>query len=230
MSEARVDQTETPGSVDGTFIGSTVVSLVFNQILDAVHNGRLQPGERISDSELAERLGVSRTPVREALQRLREIGIIEASASRFTRIAVVSPEQTANAMVVWLALYAAVITEVIPTVSPEVVAAMRADHENFVSLLTTGDMQRIATANAEFFNHLVELSRNPVLRRGIQSVVHVVRLGSLHLPDQIDFRALSESQALLVAAARDHDRAAALGALRMLGTIRVPTDWDDTPK
>lgn len=204
--------------------------MVFNQILDAVHNGRLQPGERISDSELAERLGVSRTPVREALQRLREIGIIEASASRFTRIAVVSPEQTADAMVVWLALYAAVISEVIPTVSPEVVAAMKADHENFVSMLSTRDMQRIATANAEFFNHLVELSRNPVLRRGIQSVVHVVRLGSLHLPDQIDFRALSESQALLVAASRDHDRAAALGALRMLGTIRVSTDWADTPK
>ncbi|HEY8911715.1 GntR family transcriptional regulator [Lacisediminihabitans sp.] len=230
MSEARDDQRETPGSSDETFTGSTVVSMVFNQILDAVHNGRLQPGERISDSEFAERLGVSRTPVREALQRLREIGIIEASASRFTRIAVVSPEQTANAMVVWLALYVAVINEVIPTVPPEVVAAMKADHESFISLLSTRDMQRIATANAEFFNHLVELSQNPPLRRGIQSVVHVVRLGSLHLPDQIDFSALSESQALLVAAARDHDRAAALGAMRMLGTIRVPTDWGDTPQ
>jgi DNA-binding GntR family transcriptional regulator len=229
VSEALDDQLETHGA-DDSFTGSTVVSLVFNQILDAVHNGRLQPGERISDSELAERLGVSRTPVREALQRLREIGIIEASASRFTRIAVVSPEQTANAMVVWLALYAAVINEVIPTVPPEVVAAMRSDHENFVSLLATREMQRIATSNAEFFNHLVELSQNAALRRGIQSVVHVVRLGSLHLPDQIDFRALSESQALLVAAARDHDRAAALGAMRMLGTIRVPTDWGDTPQ
>jgi DNA-binding GntR family transcriptional regulator len=225
VSEARDDQRPASGpDDDDDLTGSAVVSTVFNQILDAVHNGRLQPGERIRDSELADRFGVSRTPVREALQRLREIGIIEASASRFTRIAVVSPEQTANAMVVWLALYGALINEVIPTVQPEVVAAMQADHERFVSLLATLEMQRIATANAEFFNHLVELSRNPALRRGIQSVVHVVRLGSLHLPEQIDFRALSESQALLVAAARDHDRAAAMGAMRMLGLIRVPTE------
>lgn len=230
MNEAGDHLDGAPSSSEDTFTGSPVVSLVFNQILDSVHNGRLQPGERISDSELAERLGVSRTPVREALQRLREIGIIEASASRFTRIAVVSPQQTANAMVVWLALYAAVINEVIPEVPAEVVAAMKADHLNFVSLLPTKDMQRIATANAEFYSHLVELSQNSALRRGIQSVVHVVRLGSLHLPDQIDFRALSESQALLVAAARDHDRAAALGSLRMLGTIRVPTDLGDTPQ
>jgi DNA-binding GntR family transcriptional regulator len=218
------------GADDDSLTGSAIVSTVFNQILDAVHNGRLQPGERISDSELATRLGVSRTPVREALQRLREIGIIEASASRFTRIAVVSPEQTSDSMVVWLALYGALINEVIASVPPDVVAAMTVDHEKFVAMLATLDMQRIATANAEFFNHLVTLSRNAALRRGISSVVHVVRLGSLHLPDRLDFRALSESQALLIAAARDHDRAAAMGAIRMLGLIRVPTEPADTPE
>ncbi|TAL46104.1 MAG: GntR family transcriptional regulator, partial [Salinibacterium sp.] len=53
--------------------------MVFEQILAAVHAGALLPGQRISDAALAEQFGVSRTPVREALQRLREIGIIEAS-------------------------------------------------------------------------------------------------------------------------------------------------------
>jgi len=229
VSEARDDRQPGFGGDGDSLTGSAVVSTVFNQILDAVHNGRLEPCEHISDSELAERFGVSRTPVREALQRLREIGIIEASASRFTRIAVVSPEQTADAMVVWLALYGALINEVIATVPPEVVAAMKADHAEFLSLLSTLDMQKVATANAKFFNHLVLLSRNPALRRGISSVVHVVRLGSLHLPDRIDFRALSESQALLVAAARDHDKAAAMGAMRMLGLVEIPTEPVDPP-
>ena len=222
MSEAW--HTPASGAVAGdTFAASSIVKSVFDRILESVHDGRLLPGQRISDSDLAAQLGVSRTPVREALQRLREIGIIEASASRFTRVAVVSPEQTADAMVVWVALYSALVNEVIGLVSPEMIAAMRADHETFLAEVTALDLQKIATANADFFNHLVTLSRNPALQRGITSVVHVIRLGSLHLPDHIDFRALSESQALLIAAARDHDKAAGQGALRMLGLITVPT-------
>ena len=227
MSEADENIPLSPGEDPEAFASSRVVNMVFNDILSAVHEGRLQPGERISDAALAERLGVSRTPIREALQRLREIGIIEASASRFTRVAIVGPEQTANAMVVWVALYAALVAEVIPIVSKHVLMAMKADHERFLAGLVELDMQRVATANADFFNHLVTLSSNPVLQRGINSVVHQIRLGSLHLPERIDLKALSESQELLIAAARDHDVAAARVALRMLGLISIPTESDD---
>lgn len=245
MSDAsRTDPAEnTPTE---SFATSPVVNLVFDRVLSAVHEGRLLPGQRISDSELAEQLGVSRTPVREALQRLREIGIIEASASRFTRIALVTPKQTADAMVVWVALYSALVNEVVPLATPQLVSAMRADHALFLEHVSwaldprrmaemradPGLMQehvtalvpqKIAMANAKFFSHLMALSQNPSLVRGINSVVHLVQLGSLYLPDYIDFRALSESQQLLIAAARDHDRAAAQGALRMLGLISVPT-------
>jgi DNA-binding GntR family transcriptional regulator len=224
VSEADDNQYLVPGEDSESFAGSPVVNTIFDQILAAVHDGRLQPGERISDVLLAQQLGVSRTPIREALQRLREIGVIEASASRFTRVAIVSPQQTADAMVVWVALYTALVPEVIPIVPADVVSAMNEDHERFLANLAAQDMQKVAAANAEFFNHLVTLSSNPLLQKGITSVVHQIRLGSLHLPERIDLRALSESQALLIAAARDHDSAAARGALRMLGLITVPTD------
>ncbi|MBK4348598.1 GntR family transcriptional regulator [Lacisediminihabitans changchengi] len=207
-----------------SFATSSIVTTVFDSILADVHEGRLLPGTRISDSDLAEKLGVSRTPVREALQRLREIGIIEASASRFTRISIISPQQTADAMVVWVALYGALVSEVISRVPPEMVLAMRADHDRFVEHLMNPDPQKLATANADFFAHFVTLSTNPALQRGITSVVHQIRLGSLHLPDYIDLRALSVAQDLLVHAARDHDRAAALGSMRMLGLIEIPVE------
>jgi DNA-binding GntR family transcriptional regulator len=206
----------------GSFATSRVVNTVFDTILAAVHEGRLQPGERISDSVLAEQLGVSRTPVREALQRLREIGIVEASASRFTRIAVVTPQQTAHAMVVWIALYGAVVTETIPLATPEIVEAMRRDHGRFLAHLGALDAQKLAEANDDFYHHLVQISSNPPLQRAINSVVHQVRLGSQHLPEFIDIRAIAVAQELLIAAARDHDVAAARQSLRMLSLIEVP--------
>jgi DNA-binding GntR family transcriptional regulator len=216
-----------PGGVEDIFASSKVVATVFEEILQAVHEGTLQPGDRVNDGEIATRLGVSRTPVREALQRLRDIGIIEASASRFTRIAVVSPQQTADAMVVFVALFGAVVTETIPVVSSEVVAAMQLDHERFLEHLAVPDAQALATANADFFAHLPRISANPTLRRGITSVVHQIRLGGRHLPAFIDIRALAQAQALLVAAARDNDLAAARGAMRMLGLIEVPLEEPD---
>ena len=217
ISEPELPQAE-------SFATSSVVTTVFDAILRDVHEGRLLPGTRISDSDFAEKLGVSRTPVREALQRLREIGIIEASPNRFTRIAIISPKQTADAMVVWLALYGALVAEVISLVPADMVLNMRADHERFVEHLMNPDPQKLATANADFFSHMVTLSSNPALQRGITSVVHQVRLGSQYLPEYIDLRAVSVAQDLLVHACRDHDRAAALGSMRMLGLIEVPTE------
>jgi DNA-binding GntR family transcriptional regulator len=222
--------TTTPGGADDTFASSKVVTTVFEDILGAVHDGTLQPGDRVSDGDIAQRLGVSRTPVREALQRLRDIGIIEASASRFTRIAVVSPQQTADAMVVFVALYGALVRETVPLVTPDVVAAMQVDHEHFLEHLAVPDAGKLATANADFFAHLPRLSANPALQRGITSVVHQIRLGGQHLPAYIDIRALAQAQGLLIAASRDHDLAAAQQAMRMLGLIEVPLVDPDEPK
>ena len=58
-------------------------------------------------------------------------------------------------------------------------------------------MQAVATSNFTFFNRLLVLSENPALTKAITSVVHIVRLGSLHLPDYLDFAALDHSQQLL---------------------------------
>ena len=207
---------------DDKLATSKVVTTVFEQILAAVHEGTLLPGERISDANLAAQFGVSRTPVREALQRLREIGIIEASPSRFTRVADVTPLQTAQAYVVWLALYRALVEEVIPRVAEGTLEVLEDDHAQFLAALTTLDVQRIATTNFLFFSRLPAESHNPALQRAIVSVVHIVRLGSLHLPEYIDLEALGRAQGLLVEAVRRRDVQFARDAMKLLSRIEVP--------
>ncbi|MDF2921071.1 MAG: transcriptional regulator [Microbacterium sp.] len=54
---------------------------------EAIVDGRLRPGDRLRDVELAAYMGISRTPVREALQKLQRIGLVEVAANRYTRVA-----------------------------------------------------------------------------------------------------------------------------------------------
>ena len=59
---------------------------VFYRLRDSIVRGELAPGEKVRDAELAERLGLSRTPVREALARLVDSGLVEAKPGVYTRI------------------------------------------------------------------------------------------------------------------------------------------------
>ena len=59
---------------------------VYRQLLDRIHRGELTPGARVRDTALAAQLGVSRTPVREALLRLTRDGVLEADMGRGFRL------------------------------------------------------------------------------------------------------------------------------------------------
>lgn len=82
---------------------------VYERLGEAIIDGTLEQGARIRDQEIAADLGVSRMPVREALQRLERIGLVEMSASRFTRITEVT-QQDIDDTVEYLGYQAAAAT------------------------------------------------------------------------------------------------------------------------
>lgn len=201
---------------------SRTVTDVFEQILGAIHRGELRPGQLISDGRLAEEFGVSRTPVREALVRLRELGIVEASASRFTRIAVITPRQLVQALIVWVALYGAVLDEVIPNASEGLLHELELRRSEAEQARRHRVADYAATADHRFYSALVERSSNPELRRSITGTAHIVRLGAAILGELLHPAVLDRTQQELVAAAREHDAAAARAALVPLATIPLP--------
>jgi DNA-binding GntR family transcriptional regulator len=72
--------------------------MVAERIADAIIDGTMPAGARVRDNELAQQLGVSRMPVREALQRLQRVGLIETAASRYTRVTEVSPDMVQSTL------------------------------------------------------------------------------------------------------------------------------------
>ena len=70
---------------------------VYFTLRDAIVSGRLAPGEKLRDAELSEWLGVSRTPIREALLRLERSGLVIAEPGRLTMVSPVTDEAVAHA-------------------------------------------------------------------------------------------------------------------------------------
>ncbi|MGY2898423.1 DNA-binding GntR family transcriptional regulator [Curtobacterium sp. PvP017] len=80
--------------------------VVYEQMLEAIENGTLEAGERLNDEELTSWLGVSRTPVREAIARLESEGLVEMAANRYTRVASLSGQAHDRAAMLLAALHA----------------------------------------------------------------------------------------------------------------------------
>ena len=68
------------------------------RLQDAIISGELRPGERLRDYELAERLGTSKTPIRHALDRLADHGLVEMQRNRYTRVAPIDLDRVRNAV------------------------------------------------------------------------------------------------------------------------------------
>jgi len=203
---------------------SPTVQSIFERILATIHDGGLRPGTTVRDTEIARELGMSRTPVREAFQMLREAGVLEVSASRFTRIAVITPDQTEQAAKAWLGVFSIVLDGIVAggSRSGSAIATMEADHAESVAATLAFDNPRVAVANAHLFGTAVRLSENPYLVKAVASVAHVLRLGLMSLPSSIDIALLLRGQRETIDAIRDADAAAAARAIAALDAITIP--------
>jgi len=84
---------------------------VYVALRDAIVRAELEPGRRLSENELAARMGVSRTPIREALARLRDEGLVVIVPQLGTFVSRISPQAVSDAQFIREALECAAIRE-----------------------------------------------------------------------------------------------------------------------
>ena len=137
---------------------------VLQQITDAIVSGRLHPGDKLVEARLARQLGVSRGPVREAIRRLEQMGLVEkipyrgAFVSRLTQSDI---EELHNMRELLEGLAARLLAE---RRDPKAIARLQAILDDMRQAATSGDPSKIIALDADFHDVLIELSGHKLLR------------------------------------------------------------------
>lgn len=161
---------ETP-PVEKSRVSDKVYDILQRWIVD----GDLKPGEDLKDAELAVRLGVSRTPVREAMKRLESEGLVHASASRWTRVAEIRVEDVDNLFPIIKSLDLLALSSAFPFMKPDGVAAMKASYRRQKEALATGDQDTVRQAGWDLHGAYLMRCNNPELIDVIQKMLAKAR-------------------------------------------------------
>lgn len=152
---------------------------VHRRLQDAIVAGTLAPGEQLRDLELADWLGVSRTPVREALLRLGEAGLVVASPGRSTMVSALDVRAVREARDVVAAMHEVAVREAVTSLTTRDLKTMRAANRRFRAALKAGDVAAALTADDELHGVPVVVADNRAIIAVLAQFTPVVRRAEL---------------------------------------------------
>jgi DNA-binding GntR family transcriptional regulator len=136
---------------------------VYLTLRDWILDGTLRPNEILRDVELAARLGVSRTPVREALRRLEDEGFVQTAANRWTRVAPANLEDALRIYPMIWTLEALAMRDAGPRLTASDLEEMTRANNHLNHALKEKDAVKASTADRTFHGVFVRRTANPEL-------------------------------------------------------------------
>ncbi len=147
----------------------------YESIRDAIVEGTLAPGERLRDSELEAWLGISRTPIREALLQLERARLVIATPGRATIVAPVDLASTLGAQQVAATLHELAARTATPLLTSADLADLEEANARFAAALATHDIGAALAADEDFHRVFVARSANPLIAELLEHVEPVLR-------------------------------------------------------
>jgi DNA-binding GntR family transcriptional regulator len=195
----------------------------FTAIRTAIVDGTLEPEERLLDAELSEWLGVSRTPIREALARLDAAGLVQTRPGRYTIVSPLDVRSMKDAQAVAAAMHELAVREAVPVMSPEHFAAMRAANERFAAALTAGDVGSAIESDDAFHVVALDVCGNGAVRSVLDQYTPVLRRMERARFSSLTGRSSVAQHATIIALA---ERGDADGAAREVRLNWLTLEWD----
>jgi DNA-binding GntR family transcriptional regulator len=181
----------------------------------AILEGRLVPGQRLTEPELAQRLGVSRTPIREALRELEHEGLLQRVPGRGTVVAEISSQDVEDIYAVKSALECAAVRAACTRIAVAELAGLESLLQQMKALSAAGDLLPYSRVSRQFHELLIRSSGNRWLEETYRTLdvrIQQLRNYALATPSRPKL-SVAEHEAIL-AAVRRRDGATAERLIR----------------
>ncbi|MBS7698072.1 MULTISPECIES: GntR family transcriptional regulator [unclassified Chelatococcus] len=170
------DKSNTPAAETGTSVSDeTLAERAYRLIEDQIISLALPPGMRLTEQELASRLEIGRTPVREALQRLVNDGLVVVFPRKGIAVSVVNPLDVLMALEVRTVLERLLAGGAARRVGPQARSELVALAEQLRAAAEAGDHDRFVELDRSVYRRLGEIASNPFLVRALAPLEAMAR-------------------------------------------------------
>ena len=193
--------------------------IIYRQLKESILDLTLQPLEVLRDADLARQLGVSRTPVREALRKLEDEGFIESHRNQWTRVSAVVPRHLLEIYPVAQTLHVTALRLAFQRLGKQDLEAMRDANTAMSAAIARRRPVEALRADAAFHRVIVERAGNPMLLQLVTWLSErLQRIELAHFGQVESGSASAAEHRALIRAIRAADLAAALN--------HMTTNWE----
>ena len=189
--------------------------VVFNTLRQAILTGEMKPGERLLEIHLANKLGVSRTPIREAIRMLELEGLVIMVPRRGAQVAQITEKSMSDVLEVRCALDVLAVELACERITTEAVEELREACREFEKATTTKDVHVIAKADVAFHDIIFKAAGNPRLTQMINNLAEqMYRYRFEYIKDESQHQMLVKEHCLICESIEKRDVEGAKEAIR----------------
>ncbi|MGI5190689.1 GntR family transcriptional regulator [Promicromonospora sp. CA-289599] len=166
----------------------STVDLIQTELRNAVYAGVLTVGSPIREVEVANQLGVSRGPLREAAQRLVQEGLLVATPGRGMRVATIGRDRLPALYEARKSVETTAARLLVRSGADSAIAGVRHAHDELVAADRTGDARQVGGADLNLHWTLVAAAGNPWLTRWMTTLIVEVRMATFSVSDEYAVR------------------------------------------
>lgn len=189
--------------------------VVFNTLRQSILTGELKPGERLMEIHLADKLGVSRTPIREAIRKLELEGLVTMIPRRGAEVAQITEKNLRDVLEVRRALDALAAELACERISEEKLEQLKDACDNFEAETKQGNANQVALADVAFHDIILEASNNSRLVQMIGNFSQqMYRYRLEYVKDESNYDQLIAEHRMIYDAISRRDKEVAAAAMR----------------
>ena len=189
--------------------------VVFNTLREAILKGELKPGERLMEIQLASKLGVSRTPIREAIRMLEQEGLAVTMPRKGAEVAKMTLKDMEDVLEIREALDELASQVACQRITEEQLVRLKERKQDFEQCLKTENVKLIAEADVKFHDVIYEATGNPKLVNllsNLREQIYRYRVEYLKAPE--NYPVLIKEHEEIYKSLAERDETAAVLAIR----------------